>query len=207
MRQEQPPGSAHFPGKTDGGPTPGITFSSNSRRTSSQNALMHPFSTFGLLVHFRQFTVARPCIYPGLPSCGAGGVGLLGPGVCGLGGADTLNIGCSLWQDCSLHCTAPRQLDILPLLTRGIASQHSVRTTGFQPFPPLTAAPRWRVGWLGSPSFPSAGVAPMTSPSAKSSRCPKLPENCDVCGNQLPSHLARIGVTRHPQCREGGHPP
>ena len=38
----------------------------------------------------------------------------------------------------------------------------------------------------------------MTSPSAKSSRFPKLPENCDVCGDQLPSHLARIGVTRHP---------
>ena len=47
----------------------------------------------------------------------------------------------------------------------------------------------------------------MTSPSAKSSPFPKLPENCDVCGNQLPSHLARIGVTRHPQCREGGHSP
>ena len=46
----------------------------------------------------------------------------------------------------------------------------------------------------------------MTSPSAKSSRSPKLSENCDVCGNQLPSHLARIGVTRHPQCRDGGHP-
>ena len=47
----------------------------------------------------------------------------------------------------------------------------------------------------------------MTSPSAKSSRFPKLPENCDVCGDQLPSHLARIGVTRHPQCRDGGQPP
>ena len=46
-----------------------------------------------------------------------------------------------------LHCTAPRQLRILPLLTRGIASQHSFRTTCFQPFPPLTAAPRWRVEW------------------------------------------------------------
>ena len=44
----------------------------------------------------------------------------------------------------------------------------------------------------------------MTSPSAKSSRFPNLPENCDVCGDQLPSHLARIGVTRHPQCRDGG---
>ena len=91
--------------KTDGGPTPGITFSSNSRRTSSHNALMHPFSTFSLLVHLRQFAVARPCIYPGRPSCGVGGAGLLGPGVCGLGGADTLNIGCSLWQDCP--CIVP----------------------------------------------------------------------------------------------------
>ena len=35
-----------------------------------------------------------------------------------------------------LHCTAPRQLHILPLLTRGIASQHSFRTTGCQPCPP-----------------------------------------------------------------------
>ena len=43
----------------------------------------------------------------------------------------------------------------------------------------------------------------MTSPFAKSSPFPNLPENCDVCGKQLPSHLARIGDTRHPQCREG----
>ena len=60
----------------------------------------------------------------------------------------------------SLHCTASRLLHILPLLTRGIASQHSLRTTGFQPCPPLTAVPRWRVGWLGSPSFLAAGVGP-----------------------------------------------
>ena len=45
----------------------------------------------------------------------------------------------------------------------------------------------------------------MTSPSAKSPRFPKLPENCDVCGKQLPSHLARIGVIQHPQCRVGYH--
>ena len=45
----------------------------------------------------------------------------------------------------------------------------------------------------------------MTSPSAKSSQLPKRPENCDVCGGQLPSHLARIGVTQHPQCRVGYH--
>ena len=32
-------------------------------------------------------------------------MGLLGPGVCGLGGADTLNIGYSLWQDCP--CIVP----------------------------------------------------------------------------------------------------
>ena len=86
----------------------------------------------------------------------------------------------------SLYCTARRQLRILPLLTWGIASQHSFRTTGFQPFPPLTAAPRWRVEWLGSLSFPSAGVGSMTSPSAKSSSFPKLPENCYVCGGQCP---------------------
>ena len=54
----------------------------------------------------------------------------------------------------SLHCTAPRQLRILLPLTRGVASQHSVRPTGFQPFPPLTAVPRWRAGWSGSLSFP-----------------------------------------------------
>ena len=34
--------------KTGGGPTPEMTFSSNSRRTSSHNAMMHPFSTFGI---------------------------------------------------------------------------------------------------------------------------------------------------------------
>ena len=32
------------------------------------------------------------------------------------------------------YCTAQRQLYILPLLTSGVASQHSFRTTGFQPF-------------------------------------------------------------------------
>ena len=35
----------------------------------------------------------------------------------------------------------------------------------------------------------------MTSPSAKSSRCPKLPENCDVCGDQA---LAPGPHRRHP---------
>ena len=45
----------------------------------------------------------------------------------------------------------------------------------------------------------------MTSLSDKLSPFPKLRENCDVCGDQLPSHLVRIGVTRHPQCREGHH--
>ena len=37
------------------------------------------------------------------------------------------------------YCTAPRQLYILPLLTSGVASQHSFRTTGFQPFRQLRA--------------------------------------------------------------------
>ena len=59
-----------------------------------------------------------------------------------------------------LYCTAPRQQRKYALLTRGIASQHSFRTTGFQPCPPLTAVPRWRVGWSGSLSFPAAGVDP-----------------------------------------------
>ena len=45
----------------------------------------------------------------------------------------------------------------------------------------------------------------MTSPSAKSPPFPKLPENCDVCGKQLPSYLARIGDTQHPQCRVGDY--
>ena len=34
------------------------------------------------------------------------------------------------------YCTAPRQLRILPLLTRRIASQHPFLTTGCQPFLP-----------------------------------------------------------------------
>ena len=44
-------------------------------------------------------------------------MGLFSPGVCGLGGADTLNIGCSLWQDCPcivLPSSAPhRRTDLL----------------------------------------------------------------------------------------------
>ena len=35
----------------------------------------------------------------------------------------------------SLHCTAPRQQRKYAELTRGITSQHSIRTTGFQPSP------------------------------------------------------------------------
>ena len=46
----------------------------------------------------------------------------------------------------------------------------------------------------------------MTSPFDKSSRFPKLPENCDVCGDQLPSHLARIGVTRTPNAATAAAP-
>ena len=71
-------------------------------------------------------------IYPDRPSCGAGGVGLLGPGVCGLGGADTLNIGRSLWQDCT--CIVP--LRVSSSADEGDSTQHSFRTTGFQPFLP-----------------------------------------------------------------------
>ena len=44
--------------------------------------------------------------YSGLPSRGAGGAGLLGPGVCGLGGADTLNIECSLTSNAPCDRTA-----------------------------------------------------------------------------------------------------
>ncbi len=80
-------------------------------------------------------SVARPCIYPDRPSCGAGGAGLLGPGVCGLGGADTLNIGYSLWQDCPC-IVPPRVSSDTSAADEGAASQHSFRTTGFQPFPP-----------------------------------------------------------------------
>ena len=46
----------------------------------------------------------------------------------------------------------------------------------------------------------------MTSPSAKSSRFPKLPENCDVCGDQLPSHLARIGAPDTPNAATAAAP-
>ena len=79
--------------------------------------------------------MARPGIYLGRPSCGAGGVGLLGPGVCGLGGADTLNIRYSLWQD-SPCIVPPRVSSDTSAADEGAASQHSVRTAGFQQFPP-----------------------------------------------------------------------
>ena len=46
----------------------------------------------------------------------------------------------------------------------------------------------------------------MTSPSDKSSRFPKLPENCDVCGDQLPSHLARIGAPDTPNAATAAAP-
>ena len=46
----------------------------------------------------------------------------------------------------------------------------------------------------------------MASPSAKSSPFPKLPENSDVCGDQLPSYLARIGVTRHLNAATAANP-
>ena len=146
--------------KTDGGPTPGITFSSNSRRTSSHNALMHPFSTFSLLVHLRQFAVARPCIYPGRPSCGVGGAGLLGPG--------GLRFGRRGYSEHRMLLVA----GLPPVLYRPASAPHTspadegdsistlISNDRFSTIPPLTAAPRWRVGWLGSLSFPSAGVDP-----------------------------------------------
>ena len=90
----------------------------NDLRKASQKRMaqktLHRFSQMKAPGRHRAGRVARPCIYPGRPSCGTGGMGLLGPGVCGLGGADTLNIGCSLWQDC------PR---IVPLCVRSAADQ------------------------------------------------------------------------------------
>ena len=59
----------------------------------------------------------------------------LARGVCGLGGADTLNIGYSLWQDCPC-IVPPRVRSDTSAADEGAASQHSVRTAGFQPFPP-----------------------------------------------------------------------
>ena len=169
---------------------------------------MHPVSAFGLLVRFRQFVRRCQALNLPLPTLVRGRKdGSIWTGGLRFGWRGYSEHRMLLVVGLCLHCTAPRHLHILPLLTRGIASQYSFRMTGFQPFPPLTAVPRWRVGWSGSPSFPStpsAGVGPMTSPSAKSSPFPKLPENCDVCGGQLPSHLARISITRHSQCRDGG---
>ena len=60
-----------------------------------------------------------------------------------------------------LHCTAHRQLLILSLLTRGIASQHSFLTTGLT-IPHLTAALLWRVEWC-------RGVCPIWAPGRGSS--------------------------------------
>ena len=77
-----------------------------SQRRLAQKTLHHFFQMKAPGRHRAgRAAVAKPFIYPGRPSCGAGGVGLLGPGVCGLGGADTLNIECSWWQDCP--CIVP----------------------------------------------------------------------------------------------------
>ncbi|MXZ90089.1 MAG: hypothetical protein F4W95_06670 [Chloroflexi bacterium] len=35
----------------------------------------------------------------------------------------------------------------------------------------------------------------------------RWPENCDVCGQQLPSHIARVGATLHPACRRAASRP
>ena len=89
----------------------------NDRRKASQKGLaqktLHHFSPTKAPGRHRsgRAAVAWPFIYPGRPSCGVGRAGLLGPGVCGLGGADTLNIECSLWQDCP--CIVP------PLVSSG----------------------------------------------------------------------------------------
>ena len=73
-----------------------------------------------------------------------------------------------------LYCTAPRQLRILPLLDEGIASQYSFRTTGFQPFPPLTAVPCWRIQWC-------RGVCPVRAPERGSSS----PIAFATCGRKI----------------------
>ena len=44
----------------------------------------------------------------------------------------------------------------------------------------------------------------MTTPPAKAPGTQRSPENCVVCGNQLPSHIVRLGGTHHPQCRTDG---
>ena len=44
----------------------------------------------------------------------------------------------------------------------------------------------------------------MTTPPAKTPGTQSSPENCVVCGNQLPSHIVRLGGTHHPQCRTDG---
>lgn len=33
-------------------------------------------------------------------------------------------------------------------------------------------------------------------------RIKHYPENCDRCGEQLPTHIARTGATLHPRCKE-----
>ena len=132
-----------------------------SQRRLAQKTLHHfsPTKAPGRHRAGRRVAVARPGIYPGRPACGAGAAGLLGPGVCGLGGADTLNIGYSLWQDCpcivpprvSSDTSAADEGDSIPTLSSG---------GRFSTIPALTAAPRWRVEWLGSLSFPAAGMGP-----------------------------------------------
>ena len=113
----------------------------SDRRKASQRRLaqktLHHFSPTKAPGRHRagRAAVARLGIYPGRPLCGAGGVGLLGPGVCGLGGADTLTIGYSLWPDCPC-IVPPRVSSDTSAADEGAASQHSVRTAGFQPFLP-----------------------------------------------------------------------
>ena len=137
----------------------------SDRRKASQRRLaqktLHHFSPTKASDRHRagRVAAARPGIYPGRPSCGAGGVGLLGPGVCGLGGADTLNIGYSLWQDCP--CIVPPRVSSDTSAADEGDSIPTLSSDGrFSTIPALTAAPRWRVEWLGSPSFPAAGGGP-----------------------------------------------
>ena len=65
-------------------------------------------------------------------------------------------------------------------------------------------APTGRASWFPLPK--GGGPIEATSSPARMLDAGQLPENRDVCGDQLASRLARIGVTRHSQCREGDHP-
>ena len=169
--------------KTDGGPTPGITFSSNSAADiipQCANAPVQHLRPTGPLPPVRRrqaLNLAWPTFVRGRRG------GSAWPGGLRFGRRGYSEHRMFLVAGLPPYCTAPRQLHILPLLTRGMASQHSCRTAGFQPCPPLTAVPRWRVEWSGSLSFPGCWSGPHDLAICQIAPSPKLPENCDVCGD------------------------